>query len=158
MRLVSAKGVSNELIFWVVPMPTLQETAEEHGTVEQAQAIAVPSALSGRIAEEDQADFYRFAAQPDQELAFEVVEGVQRMRGDLRRAPGFTLELTQPDWSWFDAERRVKLGAANTAVPPQIYFGLQAQTGPPFRKGRLVHPGSHGRAGCLLPTADRRSR
>ncbi len=116
LRLVSAKGVSNELIFWVVPMPTLQETAEEHGTVEQAQAIAVPSALSGRIAEEDQADFYRFEAQPDQELAFEVVEGVQRMRGDLRRAPGFTLELTRPDGSWFDVERRVKLGAANTAV------------------------------------------
>ena len=38
------------------------------------------------------------------------------MRGDLRRAPGFTLELTRPDGSWFDAERRVKLGAANTAV------------------------------------------
>ena len=116
LRLVSAKGVSNELIFWVVPMPTLREGAEEHGTAEQAQTLAVPSALSGRIAEEDQADFYRFEAQPDQELAFEVVEGVQRMRGDLRRAPGFTLELTRPDGSWFDVERRVKLGAANTAV------------------------------------------
>ena len=115
LRLVSAKGVSNELIFWVVPMPILQETAEEHGTVEQAQTIAVPSALSGRIAEEDQADYYRFEAHPDQELAFEVVEGVQRMRGDLRRAPGFTLELSGPGESWFDAERRVKLGTANTA-------------------------------------------
>lgn len=116
LRLVSAKGVSNEMIFWVVPMPTLQETAEEHGTAKEAQAIAVPSALSGRIAEEGQADFYRFEAQPDQELAFEVVEGVQRLWGDLRRAPGFTLELSGPGESWFDAERRVKLGAANTAV------------------------------------------
>ena len=116
LRLVSAKGVSNEMIFWVVPMPTLQETAEEHGTAKEAQAIAVPSALSGRIAEEGQADFYRFEARPDQELAFEVVEGVQRLWGDLRRAPGFTLELSGPGESWFDAERRVKLGATNTAV------------------------------------------
>ena len=116
LRLVSAKGVSNQMIFWVVPMPTLQETAEEHGTAKDAQAIAVPSALSGRIAEEGQADFYRFEARPGQELAFEVVEGVQRLWGDLRRAPGFTLELSGPGESWFDAERRVKLGAANTAV------------------------------------------
>lgn len=116
LRLVSAKGVSNEMIFWVVPMPTLQETAEEHGTAKEAQSIAVPSALSGRIAEEGQADFYRFEARPDQELAFEVVEGVQRLWGDLRRAPGFSLELSGPGESWFDAERRLKLGAANTAV------------------------------------------
>lgn len=116
LRLVSAKGVSNEMIFWVVPMPTLQETVEVHGTAKEAQAIAVPSALSGRIAEEGQADFYRFEARPDQELAFEVVEGVQRLWGDLRRAPGFTLELSGPGESWFDSERRVKLGATNTAV------------------------------------------
>ena len=116
LRLVSDKGVSNEMIFWVVPMPTLQETAEEHGTAKEAQAIAVPSALNGRIADEGQADFYRFQAHPDQELAFEVVEGVQRLWGDLRRAPGFSLELSGPGESWFDAERRVKLGTANTAV------------------------------------------
>ena len=116
LRLVSAKGVSNELIFWVVSMPSLQESAEEHGTATEAQAISVPSALSGRIAEEGQTDFYRFEAHPDQELAFEVVEGVQRLWGDLRRAPGFSLELSGPGESWFDAERRVKLGSANTAV------------------------------------------
>ena len=69
-------------------MPTLQETAEEHGTAKEAQSIAVPSALSGRIAEEGQADFYRFEAHQDQELAFEVVEGVQRLWGDLRRLRG----------------------------------------------------------------------
>ena len=31
LRLVSAKGVSNELIFWVVPMPTLRETPRSMG-------------------------------------------------------------------------------------------------------------------------------
>lgn len=116
LRLVSAKGVSNEMIFWVVPMPTLHETDGEHGTAKEAQAITVPSALSGRIADEGQADFYRFEAHPDQELAFEVVEGVQRLWGDLRRAPGFSLELSGSGESWFDGERRVKLGTANTAV------------------------------------------
>lgn len=116
LRLVSAKGVSNELIFWVVSMPTLYETSEEHGTARQAQPIVVPSALSGRITEDGQADFYRFEAHPNHELAFEAVEGVQRMPGDLRRAPGFTLELSRPDESWFDAERRTKLGAANSSV------------------------------------------
>ena len=116
LRLVAAKGVSNALIFWVVPMPTLNETSDAHGTPEQAQAVATPVAVSGRIAEEGEADFYQFEAHPDQELAFEVVEGVQRMGGDLRRAPGFTLELSRPDASWFDSERRVKLGATNTSV------------------------------------------
>ena len=130
LRLVSAKGVSNELIFWVVPMPTLHETAEEHGSAKEAQAIAVPSALSGRISEEGQADFYRFEANPDQELAFEVVEGVQRLWGDLRRAPGFTLELSGPGESWFDDERRVKLGSANTAV---FHKNISAY------KPRLIH-------------------
>ena len=103
--------------------------------MEQAQTIAVPSALSGRIAEEDQADFYRFQAQPDQELAFEVVEGVQRMRGDLRRAPGFTLELTQPDGSWFDAERRVKLGTANTATLHKFISAYKPRLIHRFAKG-----------------------
>ena len=135
LRLVSAKGVSNELIFWVVPMPILQETAEEHGTAEQAQTLAVPSALSGRIAEEDQADFYRFQAQPDQELAFEVVEGVQRMRGDLRRAPGFTLELSGPGESWFDAERRVKLGTANSATLHKFISAYKPRLIHRFAKG-----------------------
>lgn len=130
LRLVSAKGVSNEMIFWVVPMPTLQETADEHGTAKEAQAIAVPSALSGRIAEEGQADFYRFQAHPGQELAFEVVEGVQRLWGDLRRAPGFSLELSGSGESWFDGERRVKLGTANTAV---FHKNISAY------KPRLIH-------------------
>lgn len=135
LRLVSAKGVSNALIFWVVPMPPLHETAEEHGTAQQAQTIAVPSALSGRIAEEDQTDYYRFEALPDQELAFEVVEGVQRMWGDLRRAPGFTLELSGPGGSWFDAERRVKLGAANTAVFHKFISAYQPRLIHRFAKG-----------------------
>ncbi|MCY3758703.1 MAG: hypothetical protein OXG96_13360 [Acidobacteria bacterium] len=135
LRLVSARGVSNELIFWVVPMPTLQETDEEHGTAPQAQAIAVPSALSGRIADEGQADFYRFEAHPDQELAFEVVEGVQRLWGDLRRAAGFTLELSGPAESWFDAERRVKLGAANTAVLHKFISAYKPRLIHRFAKG-----------------------
>ncbi len=135
LRLVSARGVSNELIFWVVPMPTLQETAEEHGTALEAQAIAVPSALSGRIAEEGQADFYRFEAHPDQELAFEVVEGVQRLWGDLRRAPGFSLELSGSGESWFDDQRRVKLGTANTAVFHKMISAY---------KPRLIHRFARG--------------
>ena len=135
LRLVSAKGVSNEMIFWVVPMPTLQETADEHGTAKEAQAIAVPSALSGRIAEEGQADFYRFQAHPGQELAFEVVEGVQRLWGDLRRAPGFSLELSGSGESWFDGERRVKLGTANTAV---FHKNISAY------KPRLIHRFAEG--------------
>ncbi len=130
LRLVSAKGVSNEMIFWVVPMPTLHETDGEHGTAKEAQAIAVPSALSGRIAEEGQADFYRFQTHPGQELAFEVVEGVQRLWGDLRRAPGFSLELSGSGESWFDGERRVKLGTANTAV---FHKNISAY------KPRLIH-------------------
>ena len=135
LRLVSAKGVSNEMIFWVVPMPTLHETDEEHGTAPQAQAIAVPSALSGRIAEEDQADFYRFEADPGQELAFEVVEGVQRMLGDLRRAPGFTLELSGSGESWFDNKRRVKLGSANTAVFHKLISAYRPRLIHRFAKG-----------------------
>ena len=130
LRLVSDKGVSNEMIFWVVSMPTLHETDDAHGTAKEAQAIAVPSALSGRISDEGQADFYRFQAQPDQELAFEVVEGVQRLWGDLRRAPGFSLELSRPGESWFDAERRVRLGTANTAV---FHKNISAY------KPRLIH-------------------
>ena len=130
LRLVSAKGVSNEMIFWVVPMPTLQETAEEHGTAKEAQAIAVPSAVSGRIADEGQADFYRFQVHPGQELAFEAVEGVQRLWGDLRRAPGFSLELSGSGESWFDGERRVELGTANTAV---FHKNISAY------KPRLIH-------------------
>ncbi len=148
LRLVSSKGVSNELIFWVVPMPTLQETAEEHGTAKEAQSIAVPSALSGRIAEEGQVDFYRFEARPDQELAFEVVEGVQRLWGDLRRAPGFSLELSGPGESWFDAERRVKLGAANTAVFHKFISAYKPRLIHRFAKGGWYTLGVKGEPGA----------
>ena len=99
-----------------------------------------PRPLSGRIAEEGQADFYRFQAQPGRELAFEVVEGVQRLWGDLRRAPGFSLELSGSGESWFDGERRGQAGNRQYGRLPQEYLGLPAPADPPLRRRAVGTP------------------
>ena len=45
LRLISSKGVSNALIFWVVPVKNIIEIQKSHDTKEKAQSLTVPVAI-----------------------------------------------------------------------------------------------------------------
>lgn len=72
MHVVTAKGVSSPGEVWVVDHPVVAEQAEEHGTPEKAQAIAVNQVVCGAIAGKEQVDLYKITAAAGQEVTFAV--------------------------------------------------------------------------------------
>ncbi len=148
LRLISSKGVSNALIFWVVPVKNIIEIQKSHDTKEKAQSLTVPVAISGKIDKEGETDYYKFRGLENQELAFEVVEGVQRMLGDVRRAPGFSLELYGPNESWFDHRRDIKLGATNTIVFHKYIANFKPRLVYRFKKSDWYHLRVSGELGA----------
>jgi len=71
IRVVTPAGVSNPLLVNVGHLPEIAEK-EPNNTIEQAQVVALPAAISGVIGGPAQVDFYRFKATKGQDLVFEV--------------------------------------------------------------------------------------
>ena len=71
VRVVTPTGVSNPLLINVGHLPEVAEK-EPNNTIEQAQVILLPAAISGVISASAQSDYYRFKATKGQELVFEV--------------------------------------------------------------------------------------
>jgi hypothetical protein len=71
VRALSPAGVSNPLLINVGHLPEVAEK-EPNNTLEQAQTIPLPAALSGVISAAAQVDYYRFKAEKGKELIFEV--------------------------------------------------------------------------------------
>lgn len=71
VRVLTPTGVSNPLLINVGQLPEVAEK-EPNNSLEKAQMIELPAAISGVIAGAAQVDYYRFKAAKGQDLVFEV--------------------------------------------------------------------------------------
>ncbi len=69
-RLVARGGVSNPVALHVGLLPVVEER-EPNDSAEQAQRVAQPAAIAGRIRSAAESDFYRFEVKKDQRLIFD---------------------------------------------------------------------------------------
>ncbi|HEY2951601.1 MAG TPA: PPC domain-containing protein, partial [Verrucomicrobiae bacterium] len=76
MRVVSPGGVSNPLQLNAGQWPEVREK-EPNNSIEQAQLVTLPAAISGVISAASQVDYYRFKAGKGQELVFDVDAAVR---------------------------------------------------------------------------------
>jgi hypothetical protein len=102
LYLVSPGGLSNGLPFWVGRHAVIQETTNPHGTPEAAQPVCLPVAVSGRLPEHGQIDYYRFDVEREQTLEFAVAAA---------HGQGFDPRLALYDSaaSWLDPHRTNRL-------------------------------------------------
>ena len=100
LRLVAPRGLSNGLLFRVVAEPLVIERVAPHQDARQAQPIALPVLINGRISKPGELDYYSFDASQGQEISFEVV-----------RAENFEphLALYREGGSWFDVDRPTRV-------------------------------------------------
>lgn len=70
-RVISPRGASNVLLFRVGDQPHVAE-AEPNSTLEQAQRIAVPATVNGRLPVDGDFDFFRFQAAAGETWIFDV--------------------------------------------------------------------------------------
>ena len=73
VSLVSPRGVSGAIPFWVGPHAVIQETGAPHNTPDTAQPVKLPVAVNGRISESGELDYYAFDIAREQAMAFEVI-------------------------------------------------------------------------------------
>jgi hypothetical protein len=73
LGLVSPRGLSGMISFWVGPDPVLGEAAAPHNTPETARPVKLPLAVNGRISEGGQLNYYAVDVPREQNVAFEVV-------------------------------------------------------------------------------------
>jgi hypothetical protein len=71
VRVVTPSGVSNPLVINVGHLPEVAEKAP-NGSIEEAQKIELPAAITGAIGGAAQTDHYAFKAAKGQELIFDV--------------------------------------------------------------------------------------
>ena len=109
LRLVSPRGISNPLIFWVHSDPVVAETPYPHQTPRDAQAISPPTVVNGTIGSKGEPDYYGFEATRGQELLFEM-EGT-----------GTEPVLYKVTGSWFDPNRASRL-LFDVDSRPQLIF------------------------------------
>ena len=72
LRVVSASGVSNALVFLVNSDAVILEAATPHDTPAEAQQIVLPAVVNGKIGKGRERDYYAFDALQGQQMAFEV--------------------------------------------------------------------------------------
>lgn len=80
LRVVSAGGVSNPLNLNVTPLPEFAG-ASDGTSLDKAQALTLPFAVTARINAAAESDFYRFGAKKGQRIIFEVI--AQRLGSQL---------------------------------------------------------------------------
>jgi hypothetical protein len=106
-RLLAAQGVSNELFWLVSSSPVIEEMNTRHDRPESAQPVAIPCIVNGKISHPGESDYFRFEAEANQELTFEVVS---RYADDVEIQENLLdaqLALYETRGSWFDPKRPV---------------------------------------------------
>ncbi len=63
---------SNEIPYLISPFPQMVEPDGRHGSREEAVGLTLPRGVSGRLAQKDEIDFYRFEAKKGRSYAFEI--------------------------------------------------------------------------------------
>jgi hypothetical protein len=100
LRLVTPLGISDAVPFRVVDEPVILEATSPHGTIAQAQPMAFPAVINGRIAKPGELDYYSFQAKQGEELSFQVI---QSQNCDPR------LALFREGGSWLNPDRPTRL-------------------------------------------------
>jgi hypothetical protein len=107
-RLMTARGVSNALSFYIVKDPVAAEPEGSHETPETAVAISsFPIVLSGQIARRGETDYYAFDVAAGQTLTFQAISGLPVNAAPGANTAGFdpAISLYEPSGSWFDSNR-----------------------------------------------------
>jgi hypothetical protein len=73
LALVSPRGLSGAVSFWVGPEAVTQGAAAVHNTPETAQPVKLPLAINDRISDGGQLNYYAFDVSREQTVALEVV-------------------------------------------------------------------------------------
>jgi hypothetical protein len=105
LRLVSARGVSNPIGFFVMDAPITVETPGSHQTINQSQLATVPGLANGKIGELGEVDYYSFLAKKGLRLQFEVVAEQKFDAGVTLGKFAPELALFRAGGSWFDPHR-----------------------------------------------------
>ena len=132
LRLVSPRGVSNELLFVVVADSLITESAHPHSTPVEAERVNFPVIVSGKIGAQAEVDYYELDVPEDQELAFEVVSS------NAAIAKGFhpQISLYEPGGSWLNPTYARRL-ATQTEFTSQV-VPLNRGVTQRCKKGRYV--------------------
>ena len=132
LRLVSPRGVSNELLFVVVADALITESAHPHSTPVEAERVNFPVIVSGKIGAQAEVDYYELDVPEDQELAFEVVSS------NAAIAKGFhpQISLYEPGGSWLNPTYARRL-ATQTEFTSQV-VPLNRGVTQRCKKGRYV--------------------
>ena len=116
LRLVSPRGVSNELDFHVSPEPAVFESSGLKQR--QPQTIPLPVVVHGKISAPGQVDSYEFEVSEGQQLLVDLISSREALANVTRFRPQVT--LYEVSGSWFDPNRTVRLafddGATTDAV------------------------------------------
>ena len=125
LRVLSPRGISNALTFWVNSDPILAETNDPHHSPEKTQHVRVPVVINGQISESGEIDCYEFLARQGRELVFEF-EGEGQAT------------LYEVTGSWFDPNRVIRLDFVENLLP-RYHETSHTQLTYPFPKsGRYV--------------------
>jgi hypothetical protein len=71
MRIATAEGITNSLLFMVDDLPTLNSLRDNH-TIDSAQAIELPTAIDG-VTESGNADYFQFSGTAGEWVSVEAV-------------------------------------------------------------------------------------
>ena len=116
LRLVSPRGVSNELDFHVSPEPAVFESSGLEAR--EPQPIPLPVVVHGKISVPGQVDSYEFEVSEGQQLVVDLISSREALANVTRFRPQVTLyEVTG---SWFDPDRTVRLAFADGATTDAV--------------------------------------
>ena len=120
LRVISDGGISGPAAFLVHVAASVLEQSEPHDVVSQAQPVAFPAEVHGRIARAGEVDFYRVDGEAGQQLQFEILTGSGALPGFEGKFHQPELILCEESGSWFDPQRCLRLEVEDHSTS---YFG-----------------------------------
>ena len=85
------------------------EAPGSHQAIDEAQAIAIPAIVNGRLGKPGEVDYYSFRAAKGEELEFQAIPGENLGRIIVSDIFDPQLSLYRPAGSWFDPHRPTQL-------------------------------------------------
>ena len=116
MRVITPRGISNSLKFWVHPERSRLERKRRHDLAAEAEPLeGCPLTVHGTIGRPREVDYYAFRVPKEESLRFEV-----------RSTPlsDLALALYEPSGSWFSPDRTKRLAFSDE---PVSYPGLSTE-------------------------------
>src|SRR5437667_946689 len=135
-RLITPRGVSNQLPLVVNSEPLLWEADTPNNTPGTAQLVSFPSVLNGRTSTKGELDYYALDIAKGQELVLEVLTGTGLLYGAPVSHTNPDLFLCEPAGSWFDSERCNRLVTQDESL---FFLFPKSNTGANHHLPRVRH-------------------